>query len=134
MTAESKPPRKDQPVVLVVEDDPDVRHLLSHHLVTLGYRVRTATSGEQGLHEAEQDPPDVAVVDVLLPDIDGIEVMTRLREPTSSRSCTIVLTSVLDQGRRFLAADSFLAKPFTFEDVRRAMTIAVQQQTQGNRP
>ncbi|MGJ5830519.1 response regulator [Streptomyces ossamyceticus] len=71
-----------------------------------------ACSGEEGLGLAFGDPPDIAVVDVLLPGIDGREVVRRLRADKRTRGCRLVVSSVLDPEDLIGVADEVLAKPF----------------------
>jgi CheY-like chemotaxis protein len=98
---------------LVIEDEQDVLDLLGTHLGRLGYRVTGAGTGEQGLALAQADPPDMVVVDILLPGMDGREVVRRLREDPDTRACPIVVCSVLDRSDlEGVAADAVLAKPF----------------------
>jgi CheY-like chemotaxis protein len=99
--------------VLVIEDERDVLDLLEGHLQRLGCRVSRAQSGEEGLAVAFAEPPDVAIVDVLLPGIDGREVARRLRADPRTRDCRIVVSSVLDpQDVADVASDGLLTKPF----------------------
>ncbi|AVZ73543.1 hypothetical protein SLUN_16490 [Streptomyces lunaelactis] len=103
----------DAPHVLVVEDEQDVSNLLSQHLRGLGCRVDVAATGEGGMERAFADPPDLAIVDILLPGIDGREVIRRLRADDRTSGCRIAVFSVLDpQDLTDLAADAMLAKPF----------------------
>lgn len=99
--------------VLVIDDDQDVSALLTRHLGALGCRVTAAASGEKGLDMAFADPPDLAIVDILLPGIDGREVIRRLRADERTKQCRLVVSSVLDpQDLVELATDELLAKPF----------------------
>jgi CheY-like chemotaxis protein len=98
---------------LVIEDERDVLDLLGAHLGRLGFRVSGAETGEQGLALAIADPPDVVVVDMLLPGMDGFEVVRRLRAEPDTRDCSIVVCSVLDRpDLAAVAADAVLTKPF----------------------
>ncbi len=72
-----------KPVVVLIEDDPVARRLLRTILLSQGYRLFEAATGVNGLAEAASRRPDVVVVDLGLPDMDGIEVIRRLREWTS---------------------------------------------------
>src|SRR5690242_17713872 len=113
---------------LVIEDEQDVLDLLGAHLGRLGYRVTGAASGERGLELARADPPDVVVLDVLLPGIDGREVVRQLRAEPETRDCAIVLCSVLD--RRDLDeidADAVLTKPFGRAAVARVVEEIAQR-------
>jgi CheY-like chemotaxis protein len=107
---------------LVIEDERDVLELLGAHLSRLGYRVSGAENGERGLELALAEPPDVIIVDMLLPGIDGREVVRRLRADPATRDCSILLCSVLD--RADLAgvdADAVLTKPFGRAAVAQAL-------------
>lgn len=109
--------------VLVIEDDADVQHLLGSHLRRLGCSVRVAASGEEGVALAIADPPDVVVVDFLLPGIDGREVVRTLTQAAPLRRCHFVITSVLDPDDLVgLAGFPLLRKPFSRTDVARMLT------------
>jgi CheY-like chemotaxis protein len=112
----------DEPMhVLVVEDERDVLDLLESHLQRLGCRVTCAGNGEDGLAAARRDPPAMAIVDIMLPGIDGREVIRQLRADPRTGACRIVLSSVLDpQDVTDAAPDVVLAKPF-----RRAAVEAI---------
>lgn len=113
---------------LVIDDERDVLDLLDAHLSRLGYRVTAAQTGEQGLDLAAADPPDVAVVDIMLPGIDGREVIRRMRAVPELGDCAIVVCSVLDRADlEALEADAVLTKPFG----RAAVEAAVNKVRRG---
>jgi DNA-binding response OmpR family regulator len=98
---------------LVIDDERDVLDLLDAHLSRLGFRVTSAQTGEQGLDLAAADRPDVVVVDVMLPGIDGREVVRRMRADPELGDCAIVVCSVLDRADLGeIEADAVLTKPF----------------------
>src|SRR5580698_9240001 len=104
-----------KPVVLVIDDEIQIRRLLKISLEANGYRVYEAANGELGLAEAAQRRPDVVVLDLGLPDMDGVTVLKRLREWTS---VPVVILSVRDQEEQKIAAldsgaDDYLTKPFS---------------------
>ncbi|MFJ5995982.1 response regulator [Streptomyces sp. NPDC092370] len=108
--------------VLVIEDDRDVSALLKRHLTGLGCRVTVADSGEKGLDLAFGDPPDMVIVDILLPGIDGREVIRRLRADERTKHCHLVVSSVLDREDQVeLATHELLAKPFRQAAVARLL-------------
>ncbi|GAT71098.1 chemotaxis protein CheY [Planomonospora sphaerica] len=111
-----------QPRVLVIEDEEDVRDLLQRHLNGLGCQVRTAENGEIGLLLAVSDPPDLVVLDIRLPGVDGREVARTLQSDPRTRDCRIVVTSVLDaEDLLDINADAVLPKPFRRADVKKAV-------------
>lgn len=104
--------------VLVIDDEEDVRSLLRRHLTDLGYTVRTAADGAEGLRLATMQPPDLVILDILLPGLDGHEVFHRLRADPLTSSSRIVIASVLDrEDLAELGADAILSKPFLRSDL-----------------
>ncbi|MFJ6000439.1 two-component system response regulator [Streptomyces sp. NPDC092370] len=98
--------------MLVIEDERDVRVLLEQHLRAVGCRVVAAESGVKGLELAFADPPDMVIIDILLPDIDGRDIVRRLRADERTRRCHLVVSSVLDPPDLLHLATELLAKPF----------------------
>ncbi len=99
--------------VLVVEDDPSAVRLLRAYLEPEGYEVRVAPDGETGLAAAAAQPPTAILLDVLLPDIDGWEVLRRLKSDPIARSVPVVIVTVVDERDVGLAlgAVDYLVKP-----------------------
>jgi len=101
--------------VLVVDDDASIRDLIVAYLKDAGYQVRTAIDGQAGLAEALTFQPDVIVLDIMLPGIDGLEVLTRLRR--DSDSYVILLTAKSDEVDKLVGlavgADDYVTKPFS---------------------
>lgn len=108
---------------LVIEDDPDIRGLLERHLRVLGYEVALADTGELGLDLALSDPPDVVVVDIVLPGKDGRWVIRELRAHPTTRNCHVIVTSVLDAHDVLVeGVDGMLPKPFDRAAIRQALS------------
>ena len=76
--------------VLLVDDDPTIVRLLELNFRLAGFSVHSVTSGEDALAEAEQDPPDAVVLDVMMPGLDGIEVCRRMRAISSLAQTPVV--------------------------------------------
>jgi two-component system KDP operon response regulator KdpE len=119
---------KPAPVVVCIEDDPQMRRFLRTGLGAEGFRVFEAESGERGLVEAATRKPDVVVLDLGLPDIDGVEVVRRLREWTrlpvivlSARSREADKIAALDAG-----ADDYLTKPFGLGELLARIRVALR--------
>jgi two-component system, OmpR family, response regulator MprA len=106
--------------VLVVEDDPAIARVLELELGEAGYRVEVAPAGAEGLAAMEREQPDLVVLDVRLPDMDGLSVCRRARR--SGHDMPILMLTALDRvGDRVVGldagADDYLAKPFAIEEL-----------------
>ena len=116
------------PVVLVVDDEPQIRRLLRVTLEANGYRVLEAATGQAGIVEAAQRRPDVVVLDLGLPDLDGATVLQRLRE--WSRVPVIILTVCGAEDRKVAAldagADDFVTKPFSSAELLARLRVALR--------
>jgi len=104
--------------VLVVEDESDIRQLIVHHLERDGFRCRQVATGPEALRAARASTPDLVVLDLMLPGIDGLEVCRRLRADAATAAVPIImLTAKSDEVDRVvgleLGADDYVAKPFS---------------------
>lgn len=111
------------PKVLIIEDNDDNREILKHQLEYLGYGVVEAASGLEGLKQVEQEKPDVVIMDVLMPEVDGREVARRLRAGPKTKDLPLLAATVLfqpDDIQSCLAAgcDDVLIKPFTLRQLK----------------
>ncbi len=123
------------PIVVVVEDEPQIRRFLRATLQGQGYRLFEAATGADGLVEAASRQPDVVIVDLGLPDMDGLEVIRRLREWSSVP--VIVLSArggerdkvtALDAG-----ADDYIEKPFGTDELLARLRVALRHTAGGSR-
>ena len=124
--------------VLVVEDEPDIRNLIALHLARDGFRCRTAATGVEALRAVRANPPDLVILDLMLPEMDGLEVCRRLRqEPQGVAVPIIMLTAKTDEVDRVLGlelgADDYVAKPFSPKELV-ARVRAVLRRTRPSRP
>ena len=103
--------------VLVVDDEPAIADIVSPYLERAGYQTNIARNGRDALRNAEAHRPDVVVLDLMLPDIDGLEVMRRLRREDRRRGAIILLTARVEESDRIiglrLGADDYVVKPFS---------------------
>lgn len=115
----------DAPLILVVEDEPSSRELMTRWLSRMGYRVETAVDGEQGLAKARDHKPSVILLDVTMPKMTGFEVLKQLRsDPVTEMIPTIMVTAHDD--RRYgllMGAAEHLTKPIERQDLARILTL-----------
>jgi two-component system KDP operon response regulator KdpE len=121
------------PVVVLIEDEPQIRRFLRATLGSSGYRLHEATSGEDGLVEAATRQPDVVILDLGLPDIDGLQVIRRLRE--WSTVPIIVLSARGQEGDKVAAldagADDYVSKPFAVGELMARLRVALRHAAVG---
>jgi two-component system, OmpR family, KDP operon response regulator KdpE len=120
------PPPSPKPSALVIDDELQIRRLLRVCLEANGYRVTEAATGKDGIAEAAQRPPDVVILDLGLPDMEGVAVLKRLRE--WSRVPVVVL-SVRDREEDKIAAldngaDDYVTKPFSSGELLARLRVA----------
>ena len=116
------------PVVVLIEDEPQIRRFLRATLTGQGYRLFEATTGADGLVEVGSRQPDVVIVDLGLPDIDGIDVIRRLREWTA---VPIIVLSARGQERDKVTAldvgaDDYVSKPFGADELLARIRVALR--------
>ncbi len=93
----------DKVKILVVDDDPDIRTVLQALLESKGYQVVTASDGKEGLNALKEEKPNLMILDLLMSEMDGFTVMTKLKDPRWSKYANIpimVLTSVREDASR----------------------------------
>jgi CheY-like chemotaxis protein len=120
--------------ILVVEDDPAALRLVSFTLESAGYEVIAAVNGFEGLRRAQEEQPDLLVLDLMLPGIDGYEICHRLRSNPpgpASRLPILMLTAKSREADRAAAeqvgADFYLSKPATPEEITTAVDTLISQ-------
>jgi phosphate regulon transcriptional regulator PhoB len=111
-----------QKKVLIVEDESDLVKLLKYNLEKEGFRVNYATDGAIALAEARRDPPDVIILDLMLPGLDGLEVCRQLRRNDRfERTPILILSARGEEADRIvgleLGADDYVTKPFSTREV-----------------
>ncbi|TMA07914.1 MAG: response regulator [Deltaproteobacteria bacterium] len=112
--------------VLLVEDNPPTVDVLEMELKHLGYEVRVATNGLEAVKMVVSAPPDLVVMDILLPELDGLEATRRLRENPSTRDVPILAATAKampGDKEKCLAAgcDGYIAKPFNHRELETAI-------------
>ena len=112
----------NQPSVLVVEDEAAQREVLAYNLQSEGYDVAMAESGDDALLLVEEAPPDVIILDWMLPGVSGIEICRRLKSRTETRSIPVImLTARSEEGDRVrgleTGADDYVVKPYSVAEL-----------------
>jgi two-component system KDP operon response regulator KdpE len=120
-------------LILIVEDEPQIRHFLRTTLTAEGYRVIEAENGQRGVAEAATHKPDLVMVDLGLPDLDGVEVVKRIRAWStlpililSARSAEADKIAALDAG-----ADDYVTKPFGVGELTARIRVALRHAARG---
>jgi two-component system KDP operon response regulator KdpE len=119
------------PAVVLIEDEPQIRRFLRPALASQGYRLFEATTGQDGLVEAATRQPDLIIVDLGLPDMDGLEVIRQLRDWTTT---PIIVLSARGQERDKISAldagaDDYVSKPFGVGELLARMRAALRHAT-----
>lgn len=128
MNDSSESPPQPGPLILVIEDDAQIRRFLRTTLISSGYRLLEATTAGEGLRQTSLNHPDLIVLDLGLPDMDGLEVTRRLREWTLT---PIIVVSVREHERDKVAAldagaDDYVTKPFGTSELLARIRVALR--------
>ncbi len=120
--------------VLVVDDEDNIVELIRLGLHYEGFQVEVASNGEQGLTLAQRMSPDLVILDVMMPDLDGLEVCRRLRSnPTTQDIPVLMLTAKDDVSDRIVGlqtgADDYLTKPFNFYELLERIKAILRRQS-----
>jgi len=105
--------------ILVIEDDKFLRELIAQKLIKEGYETSEAVDGEEGIKKIKEEKPDLILLDLILPGIDGFEVLSRMREDSTTNSIPVIILSNLGQkedvekGLKLGAVDYLIKAHFT---------------------
>ena len=124
------------PLVVLIEDEPQIRRFLRAALGAQGYRLVESTTGEDGLAQAAPRQPDLVIVDLGLPDLDGVEVIRKLREWATM---PIIVLSARGQERDKITAldagaDDYVSKPFSVGELLARMRVALRHSASVREP
>ncbi len=129
--------KDEKHTLLIVEDDLDVAEMLNAYFRVQGYNVLTAEWGEDGIKLATTAFPDLIILDIRLPDMEGFEVARRLRATTRTANIPIIfLTDQREKSKRLkgleLGADDYLTKPFDIQELRLRVRNSLRRANQGS--
>jgi len=121
--------------ILVVDDEPDLVELIRFNLASAGFRVEVATSGSAALASLRRSPPDLMVLDLMLPDIDGTELCRRVRADRDLAQLPIImLTAKAEEVDRIvgleLGADDYVTKPFNTRELALRVKAVLRRRSQ----
>lgn len=119
----------NKPLILVVEDDKAIRKLITTTLDTQGYQYHTAETGEGSIFEAVSKQPDIMILDLGLPDIDGIDIIKKVR---AWSNIPIIVVSARSEDRDKIdaldaGADDYLTKPFSVEELLARLRVSLRR-------
>src|SRR5690348_15242645 len=125
--------------ILIVEDDPDIAHLVSRYLDKAGFQTERAATGRDALQAIAAKLPDLLVLDLMLPHVDGLEICRLLRADSATSGLPIImLTARAEESERIvgleLGADDYLAKPFSPGELVARVRALLRRVQRSNEP
>lgn len=120
--------------VLVVDDEPDILELISYNLEKEGYSVTTVQTGEDALHSVRTNRPDVIILDLMLPGVDGVDVCRKIKRDPESRSIPVLMLTARTEDSDIVAglevgADDYITKPFSPKVLAARVRTALRRTT-----
>lgn len=121
--------------ILVVEDDEDIMELISYNLKKEGYSIVSAVTGEEGVKQAHSASPDVILLDVMLPEIDGLEVCRRLKSEAKTKSIPVIMVTSKGEESDVVAglelgAEDYVVKPFRPKELVARIRAVLRRRSQ----
>ena len=121
-------------LILVVEDDEDIQELIRYNLAQAGYRVAMAGSGEEGMKTARAKRPDLILLDIMLPGMDGLEVCRMLSAQDETRQIPIIMLTAKGEEADIvtglqMGADDYITKPFSPRVLLARMKVVLRRQS-----
>jgi len=119
--------------IMVVEDEEDILDLIRHHLTKEGYAVATATDGLAAVRAVFRKPPDLVLLDLMLPGLDGLEVCRKLKSDPKTAGIPILMVTAKDEESDVVAglelgADDYIVKPFRMKELVARVRAALRRQ------
>jgi DNA-binding response OmpR family regulator len=127
------------PRILVVEDDPDIAELIAHAMQKAGFSVEHVSSGSAVMPKVQANPPDLVILDLMLPELDGLMVCQAMRSnPRTAPIPIIMVTARADEADRVagleLGADDYVTKPFSSKELAARVTALLRRTARSATP
>lgn len=121
--------------IFVVEDEEDILDLIRHHLAKEGYAVATATNGLEAVKAITRKPPDLVLLDLMLPGLDGLEVCRQLKRDPKTAEIPVLMVTAKDEESDVVAglelgADDYIVKPFRMKELVARVRTALRRKRQ----
>ena len=121
-------------LILVIEDEPDIAELLEYNLKTAGYNVTKANNGKSGLIKAKKLKPDLILLDLMLPGIQGLDVCRIIKSDSETKSIFVIMLTALGQEQDIVkgletGADDYILKPFSIKVLRARIKSVLRRQS-----
>ena len=118
--------------ILIVDDEPHILKMLESRLKSMGYEVSCASDGNEAIAKVKKDPPDLIIMDVIMPSLNGFEACNRLKNDTDYKHIPIILlTAKATESDRFWGtesgADAYVTKPYHAEELLEKVKILIGQ-------
>ena len=116
-----------KPTLLIVDDDPNIRELLSVNLAAVGYELEIAADGAEAMARIRERRPDLIVLDIMMPELDGWELCKFIRDDPDLQTIKIVMLTAKGTekdrmiGREIFKADEYMTKPFDVDDLKKVI-------------
>jgi phosphate regulon transcriptional regulator PhoB len=123
-----------KPLIVVVEDETDIQDIIAYNLKREGYDVLTASRGDQGLSLIQAKNPDLVILDIMLPGIDGLTICQQLRAETKTKALPIIILSAKEEESDVviglgLGADDYIPKPFSPRELLARVKAVLRRST-----
>jgi two-component system alkaline phosphatase synthesis response regulator PhoP len=123
-----------KPLIVVVEDETDIQDIIAYNLKREGYDVLTASRGDQGLSLIQAKNPDLVILDIMLPGIDGLTICQQLRAETKTKALPIIILSAKEEESDVviglgLGADDYISKPFSPRELLARVKAVLRRST-----
>ncbi len=123
--------------ILIIDDDENIRKLVSFNLTMDGHEILQAVNGKDGLKKAKKEIPDLILLDVMMPVMDGIETCKRLKKESKTQNIPIFMLSAKGQMRDLdeafdAGADNYITKPFEVEKLNDVITFKLSKMRKDN--